>query len=363
MVCIAAFIILLALSLPVLALSVIGRFNPRVAKFVKPYFGMFKKAWYCVGRRVTLRKCDSNFKDDIKNSVLRKVVLKKPRLVKPVSAAIEVVALAVVVVAVWSVLTLVKSGLALYVYGTCDVSNPKGCVVGESQFCAVEEETSRNFFESVGAWFIEWGVVVSDIPARVQHWEARDYVPETSDYYGKFDSDKPIALDIFDPGCFVCRDSFVQQKAKGFFDHYNVALLPYAIPGESAGYRFKNSGVVARYITAAHFEPLKDPTRPASWLIVEKIFTGFDDKNRNWQDLFNNDETYDNSKAEQTLLGWLKEFGYSDEQVLKIKALAGSDKVKKAIESNKKLVEERIRVKMIPTMIYEGKRHSGLWKG
>ncbi|MDR0591064.1 MAG: hypothetical protein LBG75_00635 [Candidatus Nomurabacteria bacterium] len=363
MVCVAAFIVLLALSLPVVVLSAIGRFKPKVAKFTKPYFGMFKKAWYCVGRRVTLRKCDSNFKDDIKNSVLRKVVLKKPKLVKPVSVGIEVVAFLIVVVAVWSILTLIKSGTALYVYGTCDVSNPKGCVVGESQFCAVGEETDKNFFESIGTWFTEWGTLAADIPARVKQWEARDYVPETADYYGRFDSNKPVALDIFDPGCFVCRDSYIQQKRQGFFDKYNVALVPYPITSGHDGYRFKNSYLISRYIVATHFVPLTDSTYPAGWQVVDKIFTGYNDKNQNWQDVFNNDENYNGAKVEQVLRGWFLEFGYTKEQVKEIGDLANSNQVRKVITDDKRLVEDDIRVKMIPTMLYDGQRHSGLWKG
>ncbi|MDR0398108.1 MAG: hypothetical protein LBH36_02940 [Candidatus Nomurabacteria bacterium] len=362
MVCIAAFIILAIVSVPVLALSVIGRYNKKVAKLVAPYFKMFKKSWYCVGKRATLQKCESTFKDEIKNSILKKVIVRRPKWVKPLSITIEVVAVLIVLVTVWSLLTAVKSGLSLYVYGTCNVSNPSGCVLGESEFCAVEDDSTKGFWAGIGAWFTEWGTLASDIPARIQHWEAKDYVPETADYYNKYDANKPVALEIFDPGCFVCRSSFIAQKTSGFFDRYNVALLPYTIPGNNNGYRFKNSGVVARYIVAAHYKPLKGQAHPTSWLIMEKIFTGYNDKDQNWQDVFNSDETYDSAKVEETLASWLLEFGYSDADVVEIKDLAASSQVASVIKNNKKVAEEQVRVKMIPTTLYDGKRHSGLFK-
>jgi hypothetical protein len=362
MVCIAAFIILAVVSLPVLALSIIGKYNKKVAKLVSPYFKMFKKSWYCVGKRVTLQKCESSFKSEIKNSLLKRVIVKKPKLVKPLSITIEVVAVLIVLVTVWSLLTAVKSGLSLYVYGTCNVSNPSGCVLGESEFCAVEDNAPKGFLEGIGAWFTEWGDIAADLPARVQHWEARDHVPDTADYYGKFDSNKPVALEIFDPGCFVCRNSFVKQKASGFFDNYNAALMPYPIPGDKNGYRFKNSGVITRYIIAVHHKPLADSTYPASWRIVEKIFTSYNEDDRNWQDVFNTDEEYDGAKVEAVLTGWLAEFGYTDTEITEIKDLTSSSQVAEAMENNKKVVEDKVRVKMIPTMIYDGKRHSGLFK-
>ena len=115
MVCIAAFIILCILSIFVAILSIFRR------DLGKKYFKVFKKSWGCVGKKLTLQKCETNFKEDIKNSILKKVVVKRPHLVKPISVAIEVAAVLIVVITIWSLVTAVKSGLSLWALGTCDI--------------------------------------------------------------------------------------------------------------------------------------------------------------------------------------------------------------------------------------------------
>ena len=64
MICIAAFIILLIIWLFTPALKLLG-----FKKQAKSINQMFKKSMHCFSRRVTLRACDSNFKDEIKNSI------------------------------------------------------------------------------------------------------------------------------------------------------------------------------------------------------------------------------------------------------------------------------------------------------
>ena len=124
MVCIAAFIILALLSVFVGFLSL---FNKVLGK---KYWATFKKAWHCVFKKVRLQKCDTNFKDEVKNSLLKKVVLKNPKLVKPLSALIEIVSVVIVFVTVWSIVIAIKSLLALWVFGTCNVSMPSQCGLG-----------------------------------------------------------------------------------------------------------------------------------------------------------------------------------------------------------------------------------------
>ena len=79
MVCIAAFIVLCLISVFVAILSIFKR------DIGKKYWKVFKKSWGCVGKRVTLQKCETGFKDDVKNLLLKKVVIKHPKLVKPFS--------------------------------------------------------------------------------------------------------------------------------------------------------------------------------------------------------------------------------------------------------------------------------------
>ena len=108
MVCIAAFIILALLSVFVGFLSL---FNKTLGK---KYWVTFKKAWHCVFKKVRLQKCDTNFKDEVKNSLLKKVVLKNPKLVKPLSALIEIISVVIVFITVWSLVIAIKSLLALW---------------------------------------------------------------------------------------------------------------------------------------------------------------------------------------------------------------------------------------------------------
>ena len=84
MVCIVAFIILCLMSVIVAFLSIFRR------DIGKRWWKTFKKAWGCVGKKVRLQKCETGFKEDIKNSILSKVIVKRPKLVKPISIGLEV---------------------------------------------------------------------------------------------------------------------------------------------------------------------------------------------------------------------------------------------------------------------------------
>jgi hypothetical protein len=174
MVCFAAFIVLVLISAPVAVLSVIGKYNKNVARLVAPYSAMFKKSWYCVGRRLTLRKCDSSFKDEIKISLLKRVVVTRPKLVKPLSVTIEVLSILIVIIAIWSLLAATKAGLMLYVYGTCDLSNPSNCLFSSPASYALARE-QPGLFESLATgqlpqyyatWFREFGEVIAAVPDR-----------------------------------------------------------------------------------------------------------------------------------------------------------------------------------------------------
>jgi hypothetical protein len=352
MVCIAAFIIL---AICVLSLPIIRIFNKKAADSI---WKLFKKSTYCVSRRATFRKCDSSFKDDVKNSILKKVVLKHPTWVKPLSVVIEVASVLIILLTIWSLLVGVKSLVSLYVYGTCNPSQPTSCVLDSSESCGIDSKPI-GFFENpiawTGNWFGEFGGAIAAIPTRMKNWDVRDYLSENPAYYNKYGADKPLALDVFDPGCIICRRSYVAQKESGFLDKYNVALLPYPIRD-----RFANSYLVTRYIEATRLKPLSDAARSAEWLIVDRMFTGKTTDGDNFQNAFN--YTYNDKQAREVLDGWLKDFGYMPEQITEIIKLVDSDQVKKQIDKNRDIVDNQIKTKKIPTMIFDGKRHDGLFE-
>jgi len=347
MVCIAAFIILLLIGFFVLILSI---WFPNIGK---RYLKVFKKAWGCVGKRLTLQKCETSFKDDIKNSVLKKVVIKKPKLVKPLSLGIEVLAVIIVFITIFSLVEAAKGGLALYAFGTCNVSNPNACIVGNTNVCPTGESARLN-------WFEEWGVIFQGIPERRKTWDANDYINENAIFYREFDSDKKTVLNIFDPLCHGCMLSFNNQLDSGFFDRYNVAIIPFSLRGETKDHRYNNSYLIGKFILAIHEVPLDTEISPA-WQVVAKLFTEEYKASISWQTAFANEEI-SAVYVYEVIEGWLREIGYDEEQVLQIVKLTFSEEIQNQMALNEKLVTDEINIRGVPTTIYNGRRHTGVFR-
>lgn len=353
MVCVAAFIVL---AICVLSLPVLRIFNKKAADTI---WTLFKKSIYCFTRRVTFRKCDSTFKDDIKGSILRKVVVKHSNWVKPLSILIEVLSVAIICVTVWSLLVAFKSGVNMLAYDTCTPEQPEACAIGDAESCsAVSGNDGKNIFEWTGNWFVEIGEAIVAIPPKFAHWESSEYLPENPVYFNEFDSEKPIAIDILDPGCLWCRDSFKNQRDSGFFDNYNVTIIPYALK-DGDEFRFTNSELIIKYMEAVKLVPLDKAETPVEWQIIGRIFTESNEHGL-WQNDFTN--YYNESEAREILNDWLKEFGYDKNDVVKITTLVDSEEVSENIAENRDIVENRIKVVKIPTMMYDGKRHDGVYK-
>ncbi len=356
MVCIAAFIILCILSVFVAVLSIFKR------ELGKKYWKVFKKSWGCVGKKVTLQKCETNFKDDVKNTLLAKVVIKKPKLVKPLGIAIEVASVLIVAITIWSLAVAIKSGLALWTFGTCDVTKPSSCSLG-AEVCSIDQEGAKNPVEAVGLWFSEWGEIFIAIPDKLKTWSAEDYgAKDLPVYGGAFDDNKSLALDILDPGCLVCMQSFKNQLSAGFMDDHAVALLLYPIQNPDGSYKFKNSGIIAKYLLASEIYATQNPDTYGfnSWDIISKIFTEYNDEHIIYQNLFN--EVFSEDEAATQLQSWILGAGFDESDVVKITTLVDSPEVAQKMAENKTIVDEKINAKGIPTLIYDGKKHTGLFK-
>ena len=354
MVCIAAFIILAVL---VLAVPLIRLFNKRLADQIMT---LFRRSTHCFTRRITLRTCDTTFAEDVKGTVLRRVVLQHPSWVKPLSALMELLSALIVLTTIWSVLVGAKSLVSFYVYGTCNPTTPSSCSLDGSEACtidAVPVAFNEHPVRWIGEWFSEFGEAVVAIPTKLKHWEARDYLPSQVSYYDDYDRRKPTALDIIDPGCTVCANSFKKQLARGFFKKYNVAILSYPIKDGRGGYKFPNSYLVAQYLVAVQLKPLKKSGQPMIWQMIKRMYTGKTADGDSNQNAFN--VAYDQAKAERALKDWLRDFGYSDQQLEEIAKLARSDQVAKIIEDNTHLVNDKVKTKKIPTEIFAGQRHDG----
>ncbi len=347
MVCIAAFIILALIGVFVAVISI---FKPKVGK---AYWKMFKKAWGCLWKKVRLQKCETGFKEDVKNTLLSRVIIKHPKWVKPLSVIIEIVSIVIVVVAVWALLTAIKSLLALWALGSCNVTKPSACSLG-AEVCSIDESEPTNVFEATGRWFTEWGEIFEAIPDKFHSYNAEDYNFNYITVEGTGEN-KPIAVDIFDPGCSVCMMSYRNQKASGFFDEYEVRLVPFAIQDTDNNYKFKNSGIVVRYMFAA------EQVRSGLALqLLDHIFTEKNEDDISYQNLFNED--YSKEEAVEQLESWIEADGVDKDGILEIRQISEYQETNNKMSENRNIVENELRVKGIPTMFYDGKKHTGLWK-
>lgn len=352
MVCVAAFIFLCIVSI-----------------FSARYRVHLKKAWECLTKRVRLQKCETGFKDDVKNSLLAKVVMWRPGLVKPVGVMIEIAAVLLVVMVVWSLFEVAKGSAALVAFGTCTVARPDACALDSTEMCGIETERIGFFYSLwtlqphvfMRGWFEDFGEAFRAAPMRFRNWDAINYIPGNASFYRPFDWGNEFALIVLDPGCRVCRDSYLNKLESGFFDRYNTAFVVYVIPGvQGEEFMFRNSQLIARYIEAGRGVVVPGDEYILDWAIVSRLFSGFDEYGRQYQDAFNS--SYSAEEAEARLQSWLVEFGFSEEEVEEIVARANSGEVKAALETNQSMVDHQIRTRMIPTSIYGGRRHMGLFR-
>ena len=344
MVCIAAFIILALIGLFVAIISIFKR------EVGKTYLKMMKKALGCVSKKVRLQKCETGFKEDVKNTVLSRVIVKHPKWVKPLSIIMEVVSVIIVVVTVWALLTAIKSLLALWALGTCNVTKPASCSLG-AEVCSIDEDEPKNIIESTGRWFTEWGEIFGAIPDKFRDWN-----PEQFDFatVTVSENDQPLAIDILDPGCSICLRSYLNQKSSGFFESHNVKLVPFAIQNPDDSFKFKNSEIIVRYMFAS------EKVKPGLALtIIDHIFTDHDN-NKVYQSLFNNEYTAEQATAK--IEEWLKAAGTTDMELTTINGLKNSDEITDQMKKNRNIIENDIHAKGIPTMLYDGGRHTGLYK-
>ena len=347
MVCIAAFIILAIIGVFVAFISI---FKPKVGK---AYMKIFKKSWGCVSKKVRLQKCETGFKDDVKNTILSRVIIKHPKWVKPLSVIIEVLSVVIVVVVVWAVLTSIKSLLAIWALGSCNVTKPSACTMG-AEMCSIDEDEPSNFFEATGRWFTEWGEIFEAIPDKFHSYSAEDYDFNYIAVAGD-NSDKPIAVDIFDPGCSVCMVSYRNQRNADFFNQYEVRLVPFAIQDADGNYKFANSEIVVRYMFA-----LEQVHAGLAEKILDRLYTDKNSEGISYQDKFNDD--YSREEAVAKLDSWLKDLDLDDDEIKQVQKIANYPEITDKMNQNREIVENQLRVKGIPTMIFDGKRHTGLWK-
>lgn len=348
MVCIAAFIILALIGIFVALISI---FKPKVGK---AYLKALKKSWGCLWKKVRLQKCETGFKEDVKNTLLSRVMLKHPKWVKPLSILIEILSIVIVLITIWAILTAVKSLLALWALGSCNVTKPSACTLG-AEICSIDESEPNNPLEAAGRWFTEWGEIFEAIPDKFHSYNAIDYNFNYITINPNEVEDLPTAIDIFDPGCTVCMSSYKNQKSTAFFDSYNVRLVPFAIQDADGNYKFKNSETIVRYMFAT-----EQYHSGMSLEILDRIFTSKNSEGILYQNKFNEDYTKEEAAAK--IEQWLKQAGLKDEEIAEIRKTTSYPEITNKMNENKNIIENELKVKGIPTMIYDGKKHTGLFK-
>lgn len=350
MLCVAAFIVLLVLS----AVS---------AK----YRALLRRAWGCVSRKVTFRPCDTTFREDVKNSLLAPLAVRSPRLVRPASIAIEVTAWVMVLSLFVSGYIVVRSGLNLAVYGTCNKQNPQACSLSATQGCSIDAQTP-SFGTSLmngdvsGAFrneFSAFADTISAVPGRFRTWDAAQYATPHASYLGGYREGLPTAIEVIDPGCQFCAQLFRNIEESGFAEANNLTYIVYPITLSFAP-KFANSPLVAEYLTAIQLVetsegvPAADPT---DWFVLEQIFTGVREDGTGWQIWLN--EQASPEEAEVQLQAWLAEAGYDQYMIDKVDALANSAQVDELIAQGRAVVEDDIRTLTVPTLIANGGLHLG----
>ena len=336
-------------------MAVISIFKPKVGR---SYLKMLQKSWGCLWKKVRLQKCETGFKDDVKNTLLAKVIVKHPKWVKPLGIMIEVVSVIIVVVAIWALITAVKSLLALWALGSCNVTKPSACSLG-GEICSIDESEPKTPIEGIGRWFEEWGEIFEAIPEKFRSYDMTGYdfayITVGASANSPAADTLQVAVDVFDPGCSVCMASYRNQQADGFFDRYDTRLVPFPIQDADGSYKFRSSELITRYLLAAEkFE------KGLAVKILNPLFTEKNADGRQYQNLFN--DQFDAEEAQAQLESWLAAAGKSPEEIAQIRETANSSEITDEIARNKAIVEGDLNIRGIPTIFYDGAKHTGLYQ-
>lgn len=111
--------------------------------FSASHRALAREAFSCVFNRVTLRPCNSDFKEKIKGKILSRIISRSTFLAKMVNKHYEVLSWIFFVLMIGSTFWVLRGGYNFYVYGSCNGLNQSG-------FCAFDPSGENNKVTSIG---------------------------------------------------------------------------------------------------------------------------------------------------------------------------------------------------------------------
>jgi hypothetical protein len=98
-----------------------------------------KEAMDCVGRRVTLRPCKTEFNQKVRAKLASKLLRKSPKAAKFAHSHFESISWIFTIILFVSLILTAGGLYNLFTYGTCDPANPDSCIfVTEEGACSLE---------------------------------------------------------------------------------------------------------------------------------------------------------------------------------------------------------------------------------
>ena len=112
--------------------------------FSASHRALAKEAFDCVFRKITLRPCNTGFKEKIKGKILSKIINRSVFLAKMLNKHYEILSWIFFILMVGSTAWVLRGGYNFYVYGSCNGLNQSG-------FCAFDPSGSNNKVTAISA--------------------------------------------------------------------------------------------------------------------------------------------------------------------------------------------------------------------
>ncbi|NVN96695.1 DsbA family protein [Candidatus Nomurabacteria bacterium] len=146
-----------------------------------------KEAFSCVFNRITLRPCNTGFKEKIKGKILSRIIKRSIFLARMVNKHYEILSWIFFILMVGSTIWVFRGGYNFYVYGSCNGLNQSG-------FCAFDPSGENNKVTALGD-----SSTCGITPQNEAHLTLKDV--DLSSFSKKINTGKDDVVFI---GCYAC---------------------------------------------------------------------------------------------------------------------------------------------------------------